>query len=89
MKEAQTLLHNETTTNHFNHLTTTKKFHWHFSPPRAPHFGGLWEAGVKSMKRLLRRNLSAQPLSYEKLETILIEMEAVLKLSTNHSHHIY
>ncbi len=78
MKEAQTLLHNETTTNHFNHLTTTKKFHWHFSPPRAPHFGGLWEAGVKSMKRLLRRNLSAQPLSYEELETILIEMEAVL-----------
>ncbi len=33
MKEAQTLLHNETTTNHFNHLTTTKKFHWYFSPP--------------------------------------------------------
>ena len=27
---------------------------WSFIPPHTPHFGGLWEAGVKSVKFHLR-----------------------------------
>lgn len=49
-----------------------------FIPPRAPHFGGLWEAAVKSAKHLLRKNIANASLTYEELETIIKEAEAIL-----------
>lgn len=51
---------------------------WHFNPPKAPHQGGLWEAGVKSMKGLLKRTIGAQLLTYEQLATVLSKITACL-----------
>lgn len=51
---------------------------WHFSPARAPHFGGLWEAAVKSLKVLLRKTLGDRTLTFEELTTVVVEAEAVL-----------
>ncbi|XP_055370715.1 uncharacterized protein LOC129605155 [Condylostylus longicornis] len=51
---------------------------FNFSPPRSPHFGGLWEAAVKSTKKLLRQTLKSASLTYEELSTVLAEAEAVL-----------
>ena len=51
---------------------------WRFNPPAAPHFGGLWEAGIKSVKTHLTRVIGAQILTYEELNTILIQIEALL-----------
>lgn len=51
---------------------------WHFNPPGAPHFGGLWEAGVKSVKRHLKRIMGDVKLTYDEFETVLIQVEACL-----------
>ena len=51
---------------------------WVTIPARAPHFGGIWEAAVKSMKHHLRRVVGTQILHYEELSTILCQIEAVL-----------
>ena len=44
----------------------------------APHFGGIWEAAVKSVKHHLRRVLGEHKLTYEELATLLAEIEACL-----------
>lgn len=51
---------------------------WHFNPPSAPHFGGLFEAGVKSMKTHLYRVIGDQILTYEELNTVAVQIEAML-----------
>ncbi|XP_028042590.1 uncharacterized protein LOC114252291 [Bombyx mandarina] len=49
-----------------------------FIPPYSPHFGGLWEAGVKSCKHHLRRAVGNSHLTYEEFSTVLAQIEAVL-----------
>lgn len=51
---------------------------WIFSPPGAPHFGGLWEAGVKSFKHHLRRMIGASTPTIEEFNTLLCKIEACL-----------
>lgn len=51
---------------------------WHLIPPGSPHFGGLWEAGVKSVKHHLRRIVGIQRLTFEEMATTLAEIEACL-----------
>ncbi|XP_014210612.1 uncharacterized protein LOC106640941 [Copidosoma floridanum] len=51
---------------------------WHFIPLGAPHFGGLWEAAVKSVKGHLRRVMGSRHLTYEEFSTVLIGIKAVL-----------
>ncbi|XP_070171430.1 uncharacterized protein, partial [Polyergus mexicanus] len=51
---------------------------WHFIPPSAPHFGGLWEAGVKGLKFHLKRAIGSRTLSQIEFATLLCQIEACL-----------
>lgn len=55
-----------------------KGISWHFIPPSAPHFGGIWESGVRSVKTLLKRTIGDSHLTFEELTTLIIEIEGVL-----------
>ncbi|UYV64523.1 hypothetical protein LAZ67_3001090 [Cordylochernes scorpioides] len=50
----------------------------HFIPPSAPNFGGLWEAGIKSVKTILSKTMKSRLLNYEELLTLLAQIEACL-----------
>ena len=51
---------------------------WNFNVPRGSWWGGFFEIIVKLVKRCLRKTLQNARLTFEELETILVEIEAVL-----------
>lgn len=51
---------------------------WQFIPPGAPHFGRLREAAVKSAKYHLQGIVYNSHLTFEELQTVLCEIEAIL-----------
>lgn len=51
---------------------------WKFNPPLAPHFGGLWEAAVKTVKHHINRLLKTVHPTQEELLTLLAEIEGTV-----------
>ncbi|GFS85310.1 integrase catalytic domain-containing protein [Trichonephila clavipes] len=52
--------------------------HWHFIPPSSPHFGGIWESGIRSVKFHLKRVLGETILTFEELTTLLTQIVGLL-----------
>ena len=64
--------------NCISQFATSEMINWHFLPPYAPHMGGLWEAGVKSVKTALKSLTSEVKFTFEEFYTIITEVEACL-----------
>jgi hypothetical protein len=74
MKSIQSTLHNDEVAQSL----ANDGMKWHFNPPGAPHFGGLWEAGVKSVKFHLNRIIGTTRLTFEEMTTTITQVEACL-----------
>ncbi|GFW37209.1 uncharacterized protein TNCV_5021071 [Trichonephila clavipes] len=59
-------------------LASNKEIEWHTIPPLSPHFGGLWEGGVKLVKFHLRRLVGSTKLTFKEFYTLLTQIEVVL-----------
>ncbi|XP_075167810.1 uncharacterized protein LOC142239966 [Haematobia irritans] len=51
---------------------------WTFIPPFAPHWGGMWESAVRSVKLHLKRVIGNTELTFEQMHTLLAQVEAVV-----------
>ena len=51
---------------------------WRLFPLSAPHFGGLWEAAVKSAKSHMKRIIGQRVLTYEEMTTFVSQVEMCL-----------
>nr|XP_044248556.1 uncharacterized protein LOC123002454 [Drosophila takahashii] len=78
LQELRAFLQDKATQEVISSYLSTDFITFHFIPPRAAHFGGLWEAAVKSAKSLLYRTLMNSRFTFEELCTITTEVEAIL-----------
>lgn len=78
LKNLYNFIKNEDFQKRITSYSLNERIQWHFIPPNSPHFGGLWEAGVKSLKYHLRRIVGNLILNFEEMTTVLAQIEACL-----------
>lgn len=78
LQELRNLFKTEDHKRKLENFSAEEHLTWHFIPPRAPNFGGLWEAAVKSTKTHLKRVVGEAHLTYEEMYTLLTQIESIL-----------
>lgn len=78
IRELYSMLAPEETQNKIQNFATNHNMEWKFIPPHSPHWGGLWEAAIKSTKHHIKRLIGDRPLTFEEFATILSQIEAIL-----------
>ncbi|XP_044575197.1 uncharacterized protein LOC123259005 [Cotesia glomerata] len=78
LRELYYLLESEQHQGRVKEYAVRKNITWQFNPPLSPHFGGIWEAAVKSFKHHFRRVVKNQILTFEELNTLAVQIESIL-----------
>ena len=76
--EFQKLIMNKEFEEIFSTFINDHSVPWYTIPPKAPHFGGLWEAAVNSLKRHFFRTVGKTRLQLHQFLTVLTQIEAIL-----------
>ena len=80
LRDLYQLLQSSAITSSISQYLLQHRVQWLCIPERAPHFGGLWEATVKSVKYHLCRVVGQQHLTYEEFATVTCQVEACVNL---------
>ncbi|XP_070170934.1 uncharacterized protein [Polyergus mexicanus] len=78
LKELYVLFNSDEHQKRMNRFSTKHHITWHFIPPIAPHFGGLWESTVKLFKHHFKRVVGEILFTFEELNTFTVEIEGIL-----------
>lgn len=78
LHDLYTFFRNKKNVQDVEEFLSTKLIQWKFIPPRSPHWGGLWEAAIKSAKYHIHRIVGNFTLTFEELSTVLIQVECIL-----------
>ena len=73
-KEVHNIIRSKDVHTHLTNLRIT----WNFIVERAPWWGGFWERMVQTVKKCLRKAIGQATLTFDQLQTLLIEIEAIV-----------
>jgi len=78
LRQLYVLFNSEEYRNRINRFSIDHRMSWHFIPPFAPHFRGLWKSAVKSFKYHFKHVVGELSFTFEELNTFAVEMEGTL-----------
>ncbi|XP_018400958.1 PREDICTED: uncharacterized protein LOC108771320 [Cyphomyrmex costatus] len=78
LRELYVLFNSDDHRNIVDRFASERRITWHFIPPMAPHFGGLWESMVRLFKHHFKRVVGDSLFTFEELDTFTTEVEGIL-----------